>query len=86
MQDIDAAYMLNGSGDLDAGLSALLEVPDFDARSFAEQDLFPGDMMGMQPHHPVSSLSACIKVLNYNLHILNFRSLSTVTIIDYQLV
>ena len=40
MQDIDAAYMLGGSGDLDAGLSALLEVPDYDTRS--STDIFGG--------------------------------------------
>lgn len=43
LQDIDAAYMLGGSGDLDAGLSALLEVPDFDARSPVSAEDFIGE-------------------------------------------
>ena len=47
LQDIDAAYMLGNSADLDAGLSALLEVPDFDECSSADQDLLAGGMMGM---------------------------------------
>lgn len=47
-KDIDAAYMLGSSADLDAGLSALLEVPDFDSHSSpSDHDLFSGGMMGM---------------------------------------
>ncbi len=34
-QDIDAAYMMDGDGDLDADLSALLEVPDLNSTDLA---------------------------------------------------
>ena len=35
LQDIDAAYMMDGDGDLDADLSALLEVPDLNSTDLA---------------------------------------------------
>lgn len=57
MQDIDAAYMLGSSADLDAGLSALLEVPDFDSHSSpSDHDLFSGGMMGM----PAAGVHICL--------------------------
>ncbi|KAK9794054.1 hypothetical protein WJX73_010120 [Symbiochloris irregularis] len=56
-KDIDAAYMLGGtSGELqlEAGLSALLEVPDFDSNSPSCDDMFagynPGPLPGMHKH------------------------------------
>lgn len=51
LQDIDAAYMLGGpSGELEAGLSALLEVPDFDSNSPSCDDMLAGKARSsMQP-------------------------------------
>ena len=47
MQDIDAAYLFGASGDLDADLSALLEVPDMTLSQ-------PGLTLGPGPTMPRS--------------------------------
>ena len=68
MQDIDAAYIFDDDIDLDADLSALLEVPDLEAFqpgnpvvvNGQNQAPVPGAYLGSQTDHPcLMVFSAC---------------------------
>lgn len=59
-QDIDAAYMMGDDGDLDADLSALLEVPDLNSTDLASlgPSMTPAALSnafspGTPPHPPL---------------------------------